>query len=105
MKPIPDSEIARHADRLLRGTCAPFLVNHCLRSYLWGAALAEVLFSTSLCPVPGNRSQSTRRGHLDPICQGGVVQDKEGSTRELVAPPAWRAGPTGPLLAGWWHDR
>jgi hypothetical protein len=42
MKPIPDSEIARHADRLLRGTCAPFLVNHCLRSYLWGAALAEV---------------------------------------------------------------
>lgn len=42
MKPIPDSEIARHADRLLRGTSEPFLVNHCLRSYLWGVALAEV---------------------------------------------------------------
>lgn len=42
MKPIPDSEIARQAEKLLRGTSGPFLVNHCLRSYLWGVALAEV---------------------------------------------------------------
>lgn len=42
MAPIPDSEIARQADRLLRGASEPFLVNHCLRSYLWGVALAEV---------------------------------------------------------------
>lgn len=42
MEPIPDSEIARQAEKLLRGTSEPFLVNHCLRSYLWGAALAEV---------------------------------------------------------------
>lgn len=42
MKSIPDSQIARQAEKLLRGTSEPFLVNHCLRSYLWGAALAEV---------------------------------------------------------------
>ena len=29
MKPIPDSGIARQAEKLLRGTSAPFLVNHC----------------------------------------------------------------------------
>ena len=42
MKPIPDSEMARQAEKLLRATSEPFLVNHCLRSYLWGAALAEM---------------------------------------------------------------
>ena len=34
MKPIPDSAIARQAERLLRRTSEPSLVNHCLRSYL-----------------------------------------------------------------------
>lgn len=42
MKSVPDSEIARRAEHLLRSTSEPFIVNHCLRSYLWAAALAEV---------------------------------------------------------------
>lgn len=42
MSPIPDSEIARQAEAYLRATSGPSLVNHCLRSYLWGVALADV---------------------------------------------------------------
>ena len=42
MKPIPDSEIARNAESMLRATSQAALVNHCLRSYMWGAALAEI---------------------------------------------------------------
>lgn len=39
--PVPDSEVCRDAEGLLRRTSRPALVNHCLRSYLWGAALAD----------------------------------------------------------------
>lgn len=39
--PVPDSEVCRDAEGLLRRTSQPALVNHCLRSYLWGAALAD----------------------------------------------------------------
>lgn len=42
MSSIPDSEIARLAESYLRATSEPSLVNHCLRSYLWGVALADV---------------------------------------------------------------
>jgi len=39
--PVPDSEVCRDAEGLLRRTSQSALVNHCLRSYLWGAALAD----------------------------------------------------------------
>ncbi|MDP3890816.1 hypothetical protein [Nocardioides sp.] len=38
----PDSHIARRAEMQLRATSEPSLVNHCLRSHLWGVALAEL---------------------------------------------------------------
>jgi hypothetical protein len=41
MTRFPDSQIARRAETYLRSTAEPSLVNHCLRSYLWGVALAE----------------------------------------------------------------
>jgi hypothetical protein len=42
MLPVPDSSIARKSEALLRLTSAPSLVNHCLRSYHWAEALADL---------------------------------------------------------------
>jgi hypothetical protein len=42
MTPIPDSQIARRAEAYLRSTSEPSLVNHCLRSYLWALAIADI---------------------------------------------------------------
>jgi hypothetical protein len=38
---LPDSPLAAAAANLARGACPPFLFNHCLRTYLFGAMLAE----------------------------------------------------------------
>jgi hypothetical protein len=48
---LPDTEIARHAERALRRTSPAHLVNHCLRSYVWAVAVAEaegVVFDADL---------------------------------------------------------
>ena len=39
--PIPDSRIAKEAEELCREASTPMLVNHCFRSYLWGAMLGR----------------------------------------------------------------
>lgn len=38
---IPDSGVARQADGLMRGLSPPWLANHCMRTYLWGAICAQ----------------------------------------------------------------
>lgn len=38
---VPDSPAALQATELLAATSAPWLVNHCMRTYLWGAILAR----------------------------------------------------------------
>lgn len=38
---IPDSAVALQASELLRASSQPWLVNHCFRTYLWGAILAQ----------------------------------------------------------------
>lgn len=39
--PLPDSPLATSAVDLARTACPPFLFNHCMRTYLFGALLAE----------------------------------------------------------------
>jgi hypothetical protein len=38
---IPDSDMAQRATRLVKELSPPFLYHHCLRTYLFGAALAQ----------------------------------------------------------------
>jgi hypothetical protein len=38
--PIPDSALARRAEEHCREVSPPYLVNHCLRTYLWAQALS-----------------------------------------------------------------
>lgn len=38
---IPDSSAARSAGELVTSLAAPWMVNHCMRTYLWGAMLAQ----------------------------------------------------------------
>lgn len=38
---LPDSAAALQATELLRASSAPWLANHCFRTYLWGAILAR----------------------------------------------------------------
>jgi len=38
---LPDSADARRAASLVQTLSAPWLVNHCMRTYLWGAILAQ----------------------------------------------------------------
>jgi hypothetical protein len=38
---IPDSPVAHRATDLARSLCQPWLFNHCLRTYIWGAMLAQ----------------------------------------------------------------
>jgi hypothetical protein len=47
--PIPDSAIAKEAEALCREASSPMLLNHCLRTYVWGMILGE---STRLRPDP-----------------------------------------------------
>ena len=39
---FPDSRLARDAEDELARTCAPHVVAHCYRTYLWGRVLAQV---------------------------------------------------------------
>lgn len=39
---IPDSVVSRRAEEMLQELCPGHLVNHCYRSYLWGAVLAHL---------------------------------------------------------------
>ncbi|HEV2610746.1 MAG TPA: hypothetical protein VGU61_10810 [Noviherbaspirillum sp.] len=38
---IPDSGVARQAAGVMRGLSPPWLANHCMRTYLWGAICAQ----------------------------------------------------------------
>ena len=42
MTAVPDSELARKAEQLLRAASTPALANHCLRSFHWATALAAL---------------------------------------------------------------
>lgn len=53
----PASELAAAAEQVARTACAPWLLNHCLRTYLWAAVMggrdglrfdAEMLYAASL---------------------------------------------------------
>ena len=53
----PASDLAAAAEELARRACAPWLLNHCLRTYLWAAVMgardslrfdAELLYAASL---------------------------------------------------------
>jgi HD domain-containing protein len=39
--PFPDSKAAQEAEELCRETSSPMLVNHCFRTYVWGAMLGQ----------------------------------------------------------------
>ncbi len=47
--PIPDSAVAKEAEELCREASSPLLVNHCLRTYVWGMILGK---SDHLSPDP-----------------------------------------------------
>jgi hypothetical protein len=38
---VPDSSLARRAEKLVRAVSPPFLTNHCFRSHAWSVELAE----------------------------------------------------------------
>ena len=39
---LPDSRIAKQAEERVREASSPMLVNHCFRTYVWGAILGEM---------------------------------------------------------------
>jgi hypothetical protein len=43
---MPDSQIAKEATELARASCPPFLLNHCIRTYLWGSLAGKALGKT-----------------------------------------------------------
>jgi hypothetical protein len=52
--PVPDSRVAVAAHEVATTYCTPAIVNHCLRSYIWGAAYAaerDITFDAELLYV------------------------------------------------------